>query len=188
MAKRATKDAVEMAVNGPDFEAALSIINGRIENAKSAQGKAGKDAAAAWASIEKMGVNKAGAMMFNRVAKIEDDAELQDQMRTFFALCKLEGIDLQKRDLMDMAQEQSAPAPSPAPAAAAPKPDAPQFTEQETEQLADGAPKGASEKLAENPKPTRKPPTLKVVSPADAKKAAQGHLGTDKTAAPDATD
>jgi hypothetical protein len=182
MAKRATKDAVEMAVNGPDFEAALQIINGRIEAAKVAQGKAGKDAATAWGNIEKMGVNKAGAQMFLRVQRIEDDAELQDQMRTFFALCKLEGIDLQKRDLMDMAQEQSSSAPAPAP-----KPDAPEFTATETEALADGAPPAVSEKLAENPKPVRKPPTLKVVSPANAKKAAQGHLGT-KTAAPDATD
>lgn len=181
MAKRATKDAVEMAVNGPDFEGALAIINGRIESAKSAQGKAGKDAAAAWGSIEKMGVNKAGAQMFHRVQRIEDDAELQDQLRTFYALCKLEGIALEK-DLMDLAEERAGTA---APAPAAEKPQTPMFTETETKSLADGAPDGASEKLAA--KPTRKPPALKVVSGEDAKAKAQSHLGT-KPATPDATD
>jgi hypothetical protein len=182
MSKRATKDAVEMAVNGPDFEGALQIINDRVEKARAAQGKASKDAGAAWGSIEKMGVNKAGAQMFLRVQRIEDDAELKDQMRTFFALCKLEGIDLEKPDLMDMAQAMTEKSP---PVAAAPKPDAQQFTKEETEALADGAPKGASETLAE--KPVRKAPALKVVSGEDAKKKASEHL-SGKPATPDATD
>lgn len=184
MAKRATKDAVEMAVNGPDFEGALAIINDRVEKARAAQGKASKDAGAAWGSIEKMGVNKAGAQMFLRVQRIEDDAELQDQLRTFFALCKLEGIALQN-DLMDLAEQRSAQAASSAPAAPAAAAPVKPFTDAETTALADGAPPAASEKLQE--KPTRKPPALKVVSAEQATKAAQSHLG-GKAATPDATD
>ncbi len=129
MAGRANAKAVEQAVNGPDFEAALAIINGRVANAKEAQAKASGDASQAWASIEKLDVNRAGAQMFAKIQSLEDDDEVQDRLRTFYKLCQLEGIVL-RADLLDEAKpvvptEKTNPAPPTKAAVAKPAPEAP---------------------------------------------------------------
>lgn len=174
MAKRANADAVQRAVDGPDYDAALDIINGKLADAQTAQGQASKRASTAWGDIEKLGVNKQGAQMFHRIQKIEDHADQQDQLRTFFELLKREGIGLEV-DLVDAAQGQTQ---HPVPQA---RTEPVMATAAETEALADGAPPSASEKLAEAPKRGRKP-ALSVVTGAEAKDAAKAHLG----GAPDA--
>jgi hypothetical protein len=175
MAKRANADAVQRAVDGPDYDAALDIINGRLADAQTAQGQASKKASTAWGDIEKLGVNKQGAQMFHRIQKIEDHNDQQDQLRTFFELCKREGIGIVV-DLVDAAEgktDHPVPQASTAPVMA---------TAEETEALADGAPPTTTEKLAENPKPRGRKPALSVVTGTAAKDAAKAHLG----GAPDA--
>lgn len=188
MAARASKDAVQRAVDGPDFEGALGIINSRIADAKTAQGQASKRAATAWGDIEKMGVNKQGAQMFARVQKIEDEDERQDQLRTFYKLCQLEGIGIET-DLVDIAQG-SRPDPVPTVNTAVQQPaaksDPVMATDAETVALADGAEPMPTEKLAE--KAQRKPPALKAVEGGkSAQDKAKAHL-SGKPAVPDATD
>jgi hypothetical protein len=175
MGRRANADAVERAVNGPDFDAALALINGRIQDAKDAQSQASGRASQAWGDLEKLGVNKRGAQMFARVLAIDDDAEQQDQLRTFFELCKREGIGLHV-DLVDQAQGKTEHV-APVVAKTTPAP-TPMATDEETKALADGAPPTTTEKLAENPKPKRQgKPSLAVVSGTAAKDAAKAHLG-----------
>lgn len=175
--KRANADAVQRAVDGPDYDAALAIINGRVEDAKDAQSAASGRASAAWADVEKLGVNKRGAQMFAKIKNIEDDKEQQDQLRTFYELCKREGIMLEV-DLVDQAEGKTS---HPVPGAAG-KPEPIMATAAETEALADeGAP--APAKLDETPKPRGgRKPALSVVTGSDAKDKAKAHLGT----APDA--
>lgn len=177
--KRANADAVQRAVDGPDYDAALAIINGRVEDAKDAQSAASGRASAAWADVEKLGVNKRGAQMFAKIKNIEDEKEQQDQLRTFYELCKREGIGLAV-DLVDAAQGKTEhPIPT-----AAPKPEPIMATDAETKALADGADGGpAGGKLDETPKATGgRRPSLKVVTGQDAKDKAKAHLN----GAPDA--
>ncbi len=165
--KRANADAVERAVAGPDFEGALALINGRVADAKEAQSQASGRASQAWADIEKLGVNKRGAQMFVRIQNIEDADEQQDQLRTFFKLCELEGIGLAV-DLVDQAQGRNAnPVPT-------------QKAKAEPDVQAE-APTEAGEKLEANPKPKPRggKPNLSVV---DAKAQAQQHLGSNTDA------
>ncbi len=172
MAQRANKASVEAAVNGPDYEAALAIINGRVASAKGAQSKASGEASQAWGDIEKLGVNKRGAQLFAKIQSIEDEDEQQDQLRTFAQLCKLEGIEIQQ-DLMDMAEGKKTdvvPVKEKAEPAA------------ETAGAPADEPAAKTEDLAK--KPRARGGHLKVVSAADAKAKAQEHLGTSP--APDA--
>ncbi len=152
MAGRATAKNVQRAIEGPDFDAALAIINGRVASAKSAQSKASGDASQAWGDVEKLGVNKRGAQMFAKVAAIEDDDEQQDMLRTFLKLCQLEGIEI-KQDLVDLAQGESG---DPVPVVKAPEPkvkaakktDTPPPAPEGDTDLSDGAEPTGSEKRA----------------------------------------
>lgn len=103
MSKRATAATLEAAHDGPDYGAALAIINGRIANAKSAQSKASGDASQAWASIEKMGINKGGAQAAAKVLNMEDESDQQDWLRSFNKILEAAGITL-KADLVDVAE------------------------------------------------------------------------------------
>lgn len=173
--KGATAANVQSAIDGPDFEAALAIINGRVANAKQAQSKASGDASQAWGSIEKLGVNKRGAQMFARVQGIEDEDERQDQLRTFMKLCELEGIGI-SIDMVDMAQGKTS---TPAPVKAA-DPVIPPAPAGDTD-LADGAEQGVTEKLEE-----QKATDSKVTKIDAARKRAVAHLNPGQS--PDATD
>jgi len=172
MTKRANADAVQRAVDGPDYDAALALINGRVQDAKDAQSAASGRASAAWADVEKLGVNKRGAQMFARIQNIEDEKEQQDQLRTFHELCKREGIGLAV-DLVDAAQGKTE---HPIPTQAS-KPAPVMATAKETAALADGAGPSASERLAEKPARKSGKPSLAVVSGTAAKDAAKAHLG-----------
>lgn len=181
MAARANKASVEAAVNGPDYEGALAIINGRVASAKEAQSKASGNASQAWGDVEKLGVNKRGAQMFARIQGIEEEDERQDQLRTFFKLCQLEGIGISV-DLVDQAQGRTDhPVPQ------APKPEAnvgaPPADDSDLIAAADAPAEG--DKLAEKPKRTGKAATGNVVGLDEARK----HLnGKPKGDVPDATD
>lgn len=170
MAQRANKKSVEAAVNGPDYEAALAIINGRVASAKGAQSKASGEASQAWGDIEKLGVNKRGAQLFAKIQAIEDEDEQQDQLRTFAQLCKLEGIEIQQ-DLMDLAEGKKTEV-------------VPVKEKAEADSAPADEPAAKAEDLAKKPK--ARGGHLKVVSAADAKAKAQEHLGTKP--APDAMD
>lgn len=103
MAKAATKRALEAAAAGPDFEAAVAIINGRIATAKTNQSKASGEASQAWGSIEKMGINKAGAQMAAKVMNMEDEDERTDLLRSFSKILEAAGIGI-PQDIVDLAQ------------------------------------------------------------------------------------
>ena len=180
MAGRANKATVERAIEGPDFEGALKIINSRISDAKEAQSAASGRASQAWTDIEKLGVHKRGAQMFAKVQAMTDEADQQDMLRTFFKLCKLEGIELET-DLVDMAQRAAAQSPAPAPTPAP----------VENEKPAGKAPSApvnmASGSLDAKPEPKAARKLSIVTGGADAKAAAKQHLSGNKPA-PDAMD
>jgi hypothetical protein len=103
MSKRATKEAVAAAHDGPDYGAALAIINGRVATAKSNQSKASGEASQAWGSIEKMGIHKGGAQAAARVLGMDDEDDRQDFLRSFAKLLEEAGVTL-KADLVDVAE------------------------------------------------------------------------------------
>ncbi len=99
MARRANRESVERGVNGPDFDAALAIIKTIWTDQTESRTISG-EIGAKWKRIEELGVNKVGAQMFNKIAKLEPDIR-DDVLRTFLKLSKSYGA-LDSRDLVDV--------------------------------------------------------------------------------------
>ena len=182
MAKRATTESVGAAVDGPNYRAALNIIQTDIKRAKGAQSKAGGEAGQAWTRIEKMGVNKKGAQIAAGIIGMEESMA-HDVIRTVVKICFFANM-LPTADLMDIAERLGAgddldgddgddegdeddggePADKPQP-----KGDAPAGAEPEL--VADAAKESARAK----PKADR-------VTPTEARKRAANHLRSVPTA------
>lgn len=103
MAESAKSGAVSLALNGPNYSAALNIIRTDIEQAKSAQSKPSGNATAAWKKIESLGVNKQGAKVAASLLAIKDGSQ-EDAVRTVLKLLDLGGA-IPRADLVDMAED-----------------------------------------------------------------------------------
>lgn len=100
---RAKREALEAAENGIDYGAALAIITGKIEDAKTAQGQASKKAGEGWATIEKMGIHKGGAQAAAKIVNMQDADDRVDFLRSFSKLLEAAGIGI-PQDLVDQAE------------------------------------------------------------------------------------
>lgn len=103
MARKANKESVAAAENGPDYKGALALIRGDIREAKDETSTIGQRVGQDWKRIEKvMGLNRRGAQMFAGIAFLPSDTQA-DILRTFYGLVKEAGLS-EFTDLVDIAE------------------------------------------------------------------------------------
>jgi hypothetical protein len=180
MAKRATAAAVAAAHTGPDYAAAVQIIEGRIAKAKSAQSEASGKVGAAWKDIEAMGIHRGGAQIAAKIMGMEDEDDRVDLLRTLKKMLEAAGIGI-PQDLVDAAQgkepEQVIPQRR-VRTADEPAPDGPADNHDLAgEEPGESPQEASSEKPGEPEPPVARRRTGRVVDIGAAKQRAREHFG-----------
>jgi len=183
MAKPANRASVAQAHDGPDYAGALAIIQGRIQNAKTAQSEASGKASKAWQEIEKMGLHRAGAQAAAKVMNISDEDDRVDYLRTFAKLLEVAGLGI-PTDLVDAAQGVQTPVvpkvkgprrPEPKADTSPPVGPAGDTDLAQEPPIAATSPEGDTKGEAELP--VERAPRGNVVTIAEAKERVQKHFG-----------
>lgn len=119
MANKADKSRVRNDLQGPDYSGAIDIIRDQIAGKKNRVSTINGEVSDLWAQIEKKGVNKQGAKVFQRLDAM-DEGDRNDVLRTIQAMAEAAGWS-KKGDMLDQVQNNVVEMPRPA-AKAADKP------------------------------------------------------------------